>query len=154
MKWASHLRRLREDRKGASVMELALAAPVLLVMLLGIVDVAQSHAAQVSLQQAAARALENLQAGGDRQDYAYVQSEGAAAAGVPLSQVTVTNWLECDGQRQTSYTGSCQSNQTRARYVQIEIRATHTPYFRYSPMGQRNADGTIPLLARASVRIQ
>ena len=148
------LQRLRRDRRGASILELGLVLPVIMVVLLGLIDVATLYSTQLSLQQAAARSLERVQVGNSRTDFAFVRTEGATAAGVPVEQVTVETWLECNQVRQPASTQDCPSGQQRARYVQVAIASTYQPYFRYSPLGVRNARGDIPLTARSSVRYQ
>jgi Flp pilus assembly protein TadG len=146
------LSRLWRTRDGASVIELALALPFLSIMLVGLVDVASFYSAQVSLQQAAARSLERVQVSGSTTDFSFVRTEAAAAAGVPVSQVTVETWLECDNVRQAVSVESCTETQTSSRYVKVTINSSHAPFFPYSPMGTRGSNGTIPMSAASSVR--
>lgn len=145
---------LPRDRRGASVLELGLALPVMMVVLLGLIDVASLYSAQMSVQQAAARALERVQVGNSRSDFAFVRTEAAAAAGVPESQVTVETWLECNEDRKPSGTTDCATGERRARYVQVAITSSYAPYFRYSPLGTRDSAGNVALTARSSVRYQ
>ena len=148
------LQGLRRDRRGASILELGLVLPVIMVVLLGLIDVASLYSARMSLQQAAARALERVQVGNSRSDFSFVRAEAAAAAGVPESQVTVETWLECNQVRQPASTTDCATGQQRARYVQVTIASTYDSYFRYSPLGARNANGNVPMTAQSSVRYQ
>ena len=143
---------LRRDRRGVSILELGLAMPILSVMLLGLVDVASCYSAQMSVQQATARALERVQATGATTDFAFVRTEAAAAAGVPESQVTIDNWLECNNVRQGATVTVCTTGQTSARYVQVSISSSYTPYFAYSPLGTRQADGKVALSASSALR--
>jgi Flp pilus assembly protein TadG len=146
------LRRLRRDRRGASIIELALALPFLSVMLVGLVDVASCYSAQMSIQQAAARSLERVQVGGSSGDFEFVRTEAATAAGVPLSQVTVETWLECDNVRQGASVTTCTDTQVASKYVKVSITSSYAPYFAYSPLGTRGSDGKIALSAASSVR--
>lgn len=148
------LHRLRLDRRGAGVLELGLVLPVLMVVVLGLIDVASCYSAQMSLQQATARALERVQVGNSRSDFTFVRSEAANAAKVPLSQVEVRTWLECNQVRQSATAQDCAAGQPRARYVQVEITAGYQPYFRYSPLGAREANGNVRLVANSAVRYQ
>ena len=148
------LRGLRRDRRGASILELGLVLPILMVVLLGLIDVASLYAARMSLQQSAARALERVQVGNSRTDFAFVRTEAATAAGVPESQVAVETWLECNQVRQGTAITDCPAGQQRARYVQVTITSTYDSYFRYSPLGARNSAGNVPMTARSSVRYQ
>lgn len=147
------IRNLAQDRRGASIIELGLTLPILSVMLMGLVDVASCYSAQMSLQQAAARSLERVQVGGaSTTDFTYVRTEAAAAAGVPVSQVTVTTWLECDNVKQADTVRVCPGTQVAGRYVQVSIASTYAPFFPYSPLGARNEGGDVVMNAASSVR--
>jgi Flp pilus assembly protein TadG len=146
------LLRLARDRRGASIIEMALALPVLSVMMLGLIDVASCYSAQMSIQQAAARSLERVQVSGSSTDFTYVKTEAAAAADVPVSQVTVETWLECDYVKQGTTVQSCSANQVASKYVKVTINSSYAPYFAYSPLGTRQANGTVALSANSSVR--
>ena len=145
--------RIIRDRRGTSIIEMALALPILMVLLVGLIDVARCYSTQMSIQQAAARALERLQVGNSRTDFEFVRTEAAAAAGTG-AQVTIDKWLECDQVRQPATTLDCPTGQLRARYVQVTINSSYTPYFRFSPLGARRADGTVALTANSAVRYQ
>jgi Flp pilus assembly protein TadG len=149
---ANLLHQLRRDHRGTSVIELALALPFLSVMLVGLVDVASCYSAQMSIQQAAARSLERVQVAGPSGDFAFVRTEAASAAGVPVSQVTVETWLECDNVKQAATVQTCSETQASANYVKVTISSSYAPYFGYSPLGARTSDGRVPLSASASVR--
>jgi Flp pilus assembly protein TadG len=126
--------------------------PLLSIMLVGLVDVASCFSAQMTIQQAAARSLERVQTSGSTTDFAYVRTEAAAAAGVPESQVTLDSWLECDNVRQAATVVTCTSTQISAKYLQVSISSTYTPYFPFSPLGTRHADGKVGLSAASAVR--
>ncbi|HEY0115202.1 MAG TPA: TadE/TadG family type IV pilus assembly protein [Allosphingosinicella sp.] len=147
-----HARALRQDERGSSIIELALALPFLSVMLLGLIDVATCYSEQMSIQQAAARSLERVQTSGATTDFTYVRAEAAAAADVPLSQVAVDSWLECNNVRQAASVQACTGTQVSAKYVQVTITSTYAPYFRYSPLGGRQSDGKVALSASSAVR--
>ena len=142
------------DRRGTSIIEMGLALPILMVLLVGLIDVARCYSTQMSIQQAAARALERLQVGNSRTDFAFVRTEAAAAAGVAESQVTIDNWLECNQVRQPATTQDCPTGQVRARYVQVTINSSYTPYFSFSPVGTRQSNGTVALTTNSAVRYQ
>jgi Flp pilus assembly protein TadG len=144
--------RLKGDCRGASVIEIAVAMPFLSVMMLGLVDVSTCYSAQMSIQQAAARSLERVQVSGSSEDFAYVKSEAAAAAGVPESQVSVETWIECDNVKQAAAVLTCGTTQLTSKYVQVTITSSYAPYFTYSPLGARGSDGKVPLSATSSVR--
>ena len=52
------LSRLRNDKRGAAIIELGLAAPILATMLIGMVDLGRGYSMKLQLEQAAQRAIE------------------------------------------------------------------------------------------------
>lgn len=153
----SLLSRLRRDARGLGTVEFALAAPFLGLLVIGISDYSRAIAARFALEQAANRTLEMAAVGGGATKFDYLKPEAAAAAGVPLSAVTLTVWLECDGVKQGSYDNVCGNTQSLTRYVQIAIDSTYTPLFNYGPLSavaKTRADGKFPLHADATMRVQ
>jgi Flp pilus assembly pilin Flp len=141
---------LRRDQRGASVIEFALFAPILAVMVMGVSDLAMGYSKKLVLEQAAYRSLEKVAVGTVQSDYTFLKAEAATAAGVPVTSVTVDNWLECDRVRQASFTGSCASGQMTSRYVEVSISSTYSPRFNYGPLG----GSAVPISATAALRIQ
>jgi len=149
------LRSLRRDERGASIIEMALITPVLASLLIGMVDISRAYSARLQLEQAAQRAIEKvMQYQANSSTYATLYSEAATAANVPVSQVTVDYWLECNGVRAADYNTSCPSGQTYARYVTVSIDKAFTPMFgtRYFPGA--NSDGSYTLTGEAGLRTQ
>lgn len=148
------------------MLELGLALPLIMGVLVCLLDVARLYSAQITIQQAAARSLERLQVGSDRLNFTYVRDEAAAAAGVPTSQVTVSSWAECNGNTtRLPYNSVCPTpapppppavptGPSTARYVEVMINSTYTPYYSFTPLGTRNAEGKVPISARSGVRVQ
>lgn len=152
-------RALAHDHRGVSVVEFALVAPFLGLLVMGISDLSRGLSAKFALDQAAHRTLERSLAGARgspaaTQDYDYLKTEAAAAAGVPESAVTLTKWLECAGTRMDSFQGTCAPGEEIARYVQLTINSRFTPTFPYGPMGRAATDGTVPVVAEAALRVQ
>lgn len=150
------IRTVWSDERGNSFIEMALAAPILISILVGTVDISRGVAAKVTVEQAAQRAIEYAQ----RQDYATsmnstLQSEAVAAAG-PGSTATVTAWLECDhnGTQLDYNSGTCSSGQSYARYVNVTVYQSFKPIFGTKYFPGANADGTITLAGGATVRTQ
>ena len=146
------LRRLVRDRRGASITELALAAPVLALVVTGIIDLGQGMSERFTMQQAVNRSLELLQAGpvqGGAEDqgvdYSFLINETAAAADVPPGNVSLRQWLECDNAPQPDYEDSCDPGQETARYLELRIDKIYEGHF--------FLDG-YPMTAAAAVRIQ
>jgi Flp pilus assembly protein TadG len=157
---AGKLLSLRRDERGTSIIEFAFVAPILALFVMGLVDLSRGVAARASLDQAAYRTLERVTIGGSaaaaQTDYSYLATEAATAAGVPVTNVTVDNWLECNGTRQTDYDSTCPTGQMSSRYVQITIRSSFTPTFSYGPLGRsfyQNVNGSVAITAVHAVRI-
>jgi Flp pilus assembly protein TadG len=141
--------------RGASVVELAMIAPVLATLLIGMSDLSRGYSAKLQLEQAAQRTIE-LVAQAPMAPSTFVttlKAEGAAAAAVPIGQVAVDFWLECNGVRNATYETTCTAGQVAARYVTVDITKTFAPMFNLH-FAHANANGTFTLHGRAGVRVQ
>jgi Flp pilus assembly protein TadG len=158
------LRRLRRDERGVSVIEMALLAPVLSVFTIGIADLGRAFAERYALQQSIHRTLERGQITGPTAGtYTYLAAEAAEAAGGGAT-ATVTEWVECTStagvrRRETTSTACVVATPTTAgeefaRYVEINATKTYTPLFTGRIFATRNANGTVPLVGKASIRVQ
>ena len=155
---------LARDERGTSIVELALFTPVLGTLILGAVDLAQGLSARHDLQQAADRSMELAMSRVATADpetgvvsYQFLREAAAEAADVPLANVTLTQWRECDGNVQSTYEDVCAPSQEVARYVRIRVASLYTPSFRYGPIAMSSAarpDGKVPIGAEAAVRVQ
>ncbi len=152
----NHLRDLAGDRRGFSAVEFAFLAPVLLLFVIGIGDLGRGLSERHALQQAANRTLELAHLGTRQADYSYLIPEAATAAGVPETDVTLRQWLECNGDSTSplAFGASCPSGQQISRYITLTIRSRFIPMF--SNMGYLTVlpDGSVPLTAEASLRVQ
>jgi Flp pilus assembly protein TadG len=156
------LAKLCRDERGTSIVEMALAAPVLAALLIGMVDISRGYSAKLQLEQAAQRSIEKAMQGKKETSlFTSLKAEGAEAAAVNANAVTVRYWLECNGVSQNSnvatmaadYEKVCTTGQTYARYVTVEIEKLYTPMFRTRFAGA-SADGTYTLKGKAGVRVQ
>lgn len=146
---------LARDERGASIIELALVAPILATLLIGMVDLSRAYSRKLMLEQAAQRAIEKIQQyQSTTSTYGTLQTEAAAAAGVPTSDVAIDFWLECDGTRAANYNSVCSSGQTYGRWVQVDVTGTFTPMFRVRRWLGSNADGTFTIHGKAGMRTQ
>jgi hypothetical protein len=144
---------LAKDQRGTSVIELAIAAPVLLMLLAGVTDLGRGWSERYRLQQAVNRTLEIAQGGRDT-DFVFLAEEAAAAAEVPVTNVAQEQWLECAGSStKRDWADECASGDA-ARYVKLTITGSYTPMF--GSMGYLNvqADGTVKLTAHATLRVR
>ena len=147
---AFQLRTLAADTRGTSFVEFGMLAPVLALLVMGIIDLSTALSDRFTIQQAANRSLELLQArpvvaddDGDV-DYSFVKAEAADAAGVPETQVTLTQWLECDGVADDG-DDSCADDEDAARYLRVRITKNFQGRFLL---------GTTPMAASGALRIQ
>ena len=148
------LRSLLGETKGIALVETALVAPFLAVIIMGTVDTARYGAAKMKIQQAVNRGLEMSWMGGKDIAATDIQAQAAEQAGVATSAVTITQTLECGGTA-TSWSNTCSSGET-ARYTQIQISTTFTPSFALSSLARvlGNSNGVVPISATGVLRIQ
>lgn len=151
----SVLDRLRIDKSGIALVETALVAPFLAIIIMGTTDAARYGAAKMKIQQAVNRGLEMSWMGGTDVSATDIQAQAAAQADVPTSAVTVTQTLECGGTATSWSTTSCASGET-ARYTQIQISTTFTPSFALGSLAKvlGNSNGVVPISATGVLRIQ
>lgn len=147
---------MARDARGAVAVELGLAAPILAVMLIGLVDMSTAYSNKLRLEQIAQRVIEKVQAAGfetSESDDLEAEAEAAAvAAGFIGASAEVTFWLECNGARAATYTEVCTTGPT-ARYVQLDIEHSFEPVIA-ARFGNSNADGTMTARGIAGIRIQ
>jgi Flp pilus assembly protein TadG len=149
------LSRFVKDDRGAAIMELALVAPIMASLLIGMVDLSRAYSYKLKLEQSAQRAIEKVQQyQTTTSTYGTLQSEAAAAAGVPTSNVTIDYWLECNGARQSNYDTVCSGSQTYARWVTVTVQGTFTPMFRSKYYPRANSDGTFTIQGKTGMRTQ
>ena len=157
--------RLRADKRGASVVELALCAPFLGALIVGMTDVSRAYAMKLRLAQAAQRAIESIQVNGkNTNDYTGLSAEATAAAtaaGYANSQIAVNYSLVCNGVVNTSnttgaaITATCPtSSPTYARYVTVTISNNYSPMFATSYFPGANAQGQVAVSGYAGLRVQ
>ena len=150
-------KKVLRDEHGTSAIEFALIAPVLALLTVGMVDLAGGISRKYELEQASYRALELLTAGSIQTDYSFLKPEAATTAGEPESNVTIDNWLECNGVRKPNFNDTCASSEQVGRYVTVKIVGYYEPFFRYGPLSERaktSANGQYLLVATSTARVQ
>jgi Flp pilus assembly protein TadG len=156
-------RNLARNQRGTSVVELALIAPVMLTLLVGMVDAARAYSFKLGLEQAAQRSIEKvMQYRTTKSTYDTLYAEAADAAGVTAAQVDVKYWLECNGvskyqskpTMEADYSQNCTSGQIYARYINVTVRKNFTPMFGTRFFPGANADGTFTIRGVAGIRTQ
>lgn len=153
---------LARNKRGNSAIELALVAPILAALVIGVTDLSNGYSAKLLLEQAAQRSIEKAMQGKKQLSmFDSLKVEGATAADVPLANVTVKYWLECNGVNQNSspatmaadYEKVCPSGQIYARYVTVEITKKYKPSFK-APWPGLGADGQFTLTGKSGIRVQ
>lgn len=157
------LRQLLRDRSGTATIELALCAPILATMVIGVADISIAYGKKLELEQAAQRAMEKVMqtTGGETPEdtikieavcqYNGTDSSGTClAAPITTANVTVAYTLTCDGTA-TDYALDCATGQAEIRYITATVTDTHTPMFNLH-FGTAS-DGKYHLQGEAGVRV-
>lgn len=149
------IRALLNCERGNSFIEMALATPVFVALLVGMVDISRGVSAKLQAVQAAQRVVELVQRSVfDPADIPDLEAEAETAAGTG-STATVTAWLECGSSTtRLAYSGSCSPGEAYSRHMDVTVAKTFTPIFGTDYFPGANADGTFTVRAKAGVRIQ
>lgn len=167
---------LRRDSRGSVTVELALLAPILATMIIGVADISIAYGQKLELEQGAQRAIEKvMQTTGDAtvgetlKEEAVCQvngtnDDGSCATGrITTGDVTVGYRLECvdeGGTRTASESEDaaefdqleCEEGTRAIRYLRVTVVDTYTPMF---PIHWGTGDdGVYTLTAVAGVRTQ
>ena len=171
--------RLAADERGAAIIELALIAPVLALMVIGIVDMSNAFSRKLALEQGAQRAIEKIMqttgtstVEGTLKTEAVCQVNGTNSDGtcksspITASNVTVTYRLECtdSGGARTTQTSTdattfdgftcAPGTVSDARYIEILVTDKYTPMFPIHFASFNTSDGTYHLSATAGMRTE
>ena len=148
---------LRRDERGAAIIELAIVAPVLALMTIGVVDMANGFATKLKLEQAAQRAIEKvMQTTGNGTSEDTIKAEAASQAEVAVDNVTVNFRLECDGTLQADPNGECLDTQKTSKWVTVTVNDKYKPLFALKKFkfSGLESDGTYHISAKAGMRTQ
>lgn len=151
------IRAFVRSRMGSSAVEFVLVTPLLFGLIAAAVDFSLAWSQKISLEQAAGRTAEKVTAPGTVQPNGYtaLAAEAQAAYGSPITNATSETWLECDGVRQTSFSGTCEATVQTARYFSIVITADYTPIMGWGALYNGSGSGNkVSLTGDATVRIQ
>jgi Flp pilus assembly protein TadG len=169
---------IASDDRGAAIIELALVAPMMALVTIGIVDMSNAFSRKLALEQGAQRAIEKIMqttevdtVEGTLKSEAVCQVNGTNTDGtcksspITTSNVTVTYRLECINSAgaiaaQTSTDATlfdafvCGSGTTKeARYIEVNVTDKYTPMFPVHFAG-KNGDGTYHMSSTAGMRTQ
>jgi len=167
---------LRRDESGAAVLELALVAPILALMTIGVVDISNAYGRKLALEQGAQRAIEKvMQTTGSTTVETTLKTEAVCQVNgmnndgtcktspIAAGDVTVTYRQEC---MDAGGTITAQSSNdaavfdayvcgpgtvTEAKYLEVLVTDKYAPMFTTHFSGI-NADGTYHISATAGMR--
>lgn len=153
------LMRLLSDCSGAALVEMALALPIVLLLLLGTIDVSFFVAQKLDLEQAAQRTTDFALSSRPRSnDATYLVEEAAKASGLPHDNIKVLIYLECNGEKQSDFNEGCPGGQQRARYVNVTISKVFEPVVNWqafaNAMGFGGEPGPMTVVGDSVVRFQ
>ena len=140
------------DEGGAAVIELALIAPILALLTIGVIDVSQAFNRRLTLEQAAQRAIEKvMQTTGDTTPAETIKEEAAAQGDVDEDDVTVSYRLECNGELETDFDTECAEGESEARWLMVTVSGTYEPMFPLHYFGNES-DKIYHMTATAGMR--
>jgi Flp pilus assembly protein TadG len=170
---------LAANERGAAIIELALVAPVLALMAIGLVDMSNAFSRKLALEQGAQRAIEKIMqtteidtVEGTLTTEAVCQVNGTNNYGtcktspITASNVTVTYRLECmdsagaiaaqTSTDSTTFDGfTCGGGTVKeARYIEVGVTDKYTPMFPIHFYSYNGGDGTYHLSAKAGMRTE
>lgn len=126
----ARLLKLPHDKRGTTVIETAIIAPVLVCMALGGFDVSRMVARQHELQNGAADAEQIVLAAssGPSTDTSTIKSVLANTLGIPndADHIAVTKLYRC-GTATTLAASQCSSGSMESTYLQVTFHDTYTP---------------------------
>jgi len=146
-------RSLRADEDGTAMIELALVAPVIALLTVGVVDMSNAFSTKLQLEQAGQRAIEKVMqtTGTDTVENtiaaeAVCQFNGTNENGTcktaPLTtaNVTVTHRLECNDVLKvtTDADTDCSGTEKESKWVQVRIDYNYEPFFSLHFAGYAN----------------
>jgi len=147
--------KLGRDTRGVATIELALFAPILATMVIGVVDMSNAFSRKLACEQAAQRAIEKvMQTTGDDTPAQTIIDEASDQANIDPSQVTVNYRLECDQVYVEDYDADCATGETEARYIEVEVTDVYQPMFSLHFGSFNGDDGGYRISAKAGMRTQ
>ena len=143
--------------RGSVTIELAMAAPMMAAMLIGLIDLSTAYSTKLRMEQIAQRTIERVQSKGfDTSEESALESEAVAeatAAGYTGATANLTYWVQCDGTKMGSYTATCAPTEATSRYAELDIQYSFAPIIAHK-FSKSNSDGTLTVHGIAGIRVQ
>lgn len=164
------LKRLQGDDRGAAIIELALAAPILAVLIMGAADVGTAFSRKLALEQGAQRAVEKVMQTTELKNVqGTIAAEVALQANVSEAQVSVTFPRYCDetpmpfvdtdsdGNEDRDGDGfalgaACAAGEREGHYILVVVTDEYEPIFPAVGMGEKLSNGNYKIEAKAGMR--
>jgi hypothetical protein len=151
----TQLGRLVASQAGTSVVEAAVLLPALVMLFAMLFDLSAGFAQKLRAQQAAVRTVEYaLNADLETVTPLLLTAEAANIAKVPMSQITINIWQECDGVKSSDITVPCLDAEQTARWLSISISSSYTPILGKLLPTTLAPDGTITVVGQSLARWQ
>lgn len=138
------LLRFLRNQDGASAVEFAFIAPVMVVMLIGLLDYALAAFHRMELESATRSGAQYAML--DSSDTAVIAATVSTSTNLPSADVTVTvtEYCECSDGSSVSCAGTCVSGDVRG-YMSISASYDYVPFF---------LPGTLTLTGDSVIRTQ
>ena len=157
---------LSREQRGAAIIELAIVAPVIALMTVGVVDLSNGFGTKLKVEQAAQRSVEKVMQTTGITDVettianeAICQFNGTLANGTcktaPLTtaNVTVTHSLYCTNGAQPIADVDCPAGQTESKWIKVTVWTEYKPLFPLHFTGI-DAGGKYKIQASAGMRTE
>jgi Flp pilus assembly protein TadG len=158
------IKKLRNDEDGAAIIELAIVAPVLALMTIGVVDLSNGFSRKLQLEQGAQRAVEKvmqttgvLSVENTIANEVVCQVNGTETNGtcktapITTANVSVEHRVECNGVVEAD--GDCEEDQDKAIWLKVTVWSDYEPLFPVHFSGI-DADGKYRIQSTAGMRTQ
>lgn len=140
--FATGTRRLARDERGSMAIEMAIVAPILILLAFGTMDVSRMISRQQELQAGVAEAegIALAANSGASTDIDTLKSVLMQSLHLPANQVSIVKQFRCNtDQTLVSSANSCSSNAVVSTYLKITLTDSYDPLWRnITPFGTWN----------------
>lgn len=134
------LANLARDTRGTMVIETAIVAPVLIVLVVGVFDMGMAISRQQELQSAASEAesIALAAASGAETNIDTIKGIIASSMSLQSNQVSVSRFYRCNANESTvSKPTSCEESAIVSSYIRIDLRDSYDPIYSQFGIGSK-----------------
>jgi Flp pilus assembly protein TadG len=134
------LANLARDTRGTMVIETAIVAPVLIVLVVGVFDMGIAISRQQELQSAASEAesIALAAASGAETNIDTIKGIIATSMSLQSNQVSVSRFYRCNANESTvSKPTSCEESAIVSSYIRIDLRDSYDPIYSQFGIGSK-----------------